>query len=59
MKLYYVKFNQLHKKPKFGETQSLIWALIAESEHKAIEIADGIGLNPSILSSHQLSPYWR
>lgn len=59
MKLYYVKFSELHKKPKVGETQSLIWALIADSEHKAIEIADGIGLMPSVLSSHQLSPYWK
>lgn len=59
MKLYYVKFSELHKKSKVGETPSLIWALIADSEHKAIEIANGIGAKPNILSSHQLSPYWK
>lgn len=59
MRLYYVKFSELHKKSKVGETPSLIWALIADSENKAIEIADGIGMKPTIMSSHQLSPYWR
>lgn len=59
VKLYYVKFSELHKKPKVGETQSLIWAFIADADDTAISMATEVGINPSIMSSHQLSQYWK
>lgn len=58
MKLYYVKFSELHKKPKVGETPALIWAFIADSDQKALELAHDVGLTPIITASHQLSRYW-
>lgn len=59
MKLYYIKFSELKRKQRPGETPALIWAIIAESDDAALAIADPIGLTPEITSSHQLSKYWK
>lgn len=59
MKLYYIKFSELHKKPKVGETPSLVWAFIADSDSKALKLANDVGNDAKIMSSHQLSHHWK
>lgn len=56
--MYYVKFSELHAKPKIGITQSLIWVFISDSEDAAIQQALDVGKMPVVLEKFILSEYW-